>query len=217
MYSKYPSIDQPSPRWIPPTGWALTVKRDGENSSLYCDGYFHIRSLDSTRPSKDPRAKTWALTICPFLKEAGYHRLVFENCYDCHSIHYSKAAGNALDSYYQTILITKMVGGEEIVIPIRESIKFCVSHHMGHVPLIGYADGSKDLLHYSKCINTEMEEGIVVRNPSSFPLEDLGSNSAKWVRTNHVQTDDHWTMEDLPPNEVEYKSNKLIEGYSHAS
>lgn len=35
-------------------------------------------------------------------------------------------------------------------------------------------------------------EGIVIRNADSFPLEDFSKNVVKYVRKNHVQTDEHW-------------------------
>ncbi len=35
-------------------------------------------------------------------------------------------------------------------------------------------------------------EGIVIRNAESFPIEDFQYNVVKYVRANHVQTDQHW-------------------------
>ena len=36
-------------------------------------------------------------------------------------------------------------------------------------------------------------EGLVVRLASSFAEADFGKSLAKWVRKDHVQTDEHWT------------------------
>lgn len=41
-------------------------------------------------------------------------------------------------------------------------------------------------------------EGVVIRNTSSFT--DFESNVAKFVRANHVQTDDHWTSKNNNKN-----------------
>lgn len=41
-------------------------------------------------------------------------------------------------------------------------------------------------------------EGVVIRNTSSFT--DFESNVAKFVRANHVQTDDHWTSKTIIKN-----------------
>ena len=35
-------------------------------------------------------------------------------------------------------------------------------------------------------------EGVVVRNAGSFLLDDFSKNVVKYVRANHVQTDEHW-------------------------
>lgn len=36
-------------------------------------------------------------------------------------------------------------------------------------------------------------EGVVVRITDSFPIEDFSKYVCKWVRKDHVQTDEHWT------------------------
>jgi len=36
-------------------------------------------------------------------------------------------------------------------------------------------------------------EGIVIRNANSFHNDDFSQNVMKWVRKNHVSTDEHWT------------------------
>lgn len=35
-------------------------------------------------------------------------------------------------------------------------------------------------------------EGVVVRLADGFSDEDFSRSVAKWVRADHVQTDDHW-------------------------
>jgi hypothetical protein len=37
------------------------------------------------------------------------------------------------------------------------------------------------------------KEGIVIRVADSFKLDDFPNYVCKWVRPNHVQTDEHWT------------------------
>jgi hypothetical protein len=39
----------------------------------------------------------------------------------------------------------------------------------------------------------DTKEGVVVRKVQGFDNEDFSKNVAKWVRENHVQTDQHWT------------------------
>jgi hypothetical protein len=48
----------------------------------------------------------------------------------------------------------------------------------------------KDII---KNLNLDEVEGIVVRNSDSFDFDDFENNVAKFVRKNHVQTNEHWT------------------------
>jgi hypothetical protein len=39
----------------------------------------------------------------------------------------------------------------------------------------------------------DTREGVVIRNAGEFPVDEFSNNVCKWVRPNHVQTDEHWT------------------------
>ena len=39
----------------------------------------------------------------------------------------------------------------------------------------------------------DTREGVVIRLTNSFPIDDFKHCVCKWVRPNHVQTDEHWT------------------------
>lgn len=184
---------------------------DGENSSIYADGYFHIRSIDKTRPSKDGRAKAWSQLVSPLLSSDGYHRMVFENLHDQHSIHYKKDTDNPLQSYYQCLFITKIIGDEEWTLPYTEQIEFCNKWGVGMPPLLAISNGINSLSTYVSRLNLDLQEGVVVRSPESFRLEDLSHYVGKWVRPNHVQTDEKWHLSKLEPNEVVYMSEDLLE------
>jgi len=43
-------------------------------------------------------------------------------------------------------------------------------------------------------------EGYVVRRAASFAYEDFQTSVAKWVRPNHIQTDEHWMHKAVIPN-----------------
>jgi hypothetical protein len=49
----------------------------------------------------------------------------------------------------------------------------------------------------------EGHEGIVVRNLYAFHHAKWGENIAKYVRANHVQTDEHWSLQPIVRNEYE--------------
>ncbi|MEO1466087.1 MAG: RNA ligase family protein, partial [Cyanobacteria bacterium J06633_1] len=51
-------------------------------------------------------------------------------------------------------------------------------------------------------IDLEKCEGFVVRNIEPFPYQDFSNNVAKWVRSNHVQTDTHWMHREVIPNRL---------------
>ena len=51
-------------------------------------------------------------------------------------------------------------------------------------------------------LDTDIEEGIVVRLADSFMMEDFNKSCVKWVRENHVQTDEHWTRGEIIKNKL---------------
>ena len=51
-----------------------------------------------------------------------------------------------------------------------------------------------------KTLDLNLCEGYVVRNAEQFAFNDFSDNIAKWVRRNHVQTDEHWLNQAIVPN-----------------
>ena len=49
-------------------------------------------------------------------------------------------------------------------------------------------------------LDLEKCEGFVVRNIEQFHYQDFSQNVAKWVRSNHIQTDAHWMHREVVPN-----------------
>ena len=52
------------------------------------------------------------------------------------------------------------------------------------------------------CVIKRGHEGIVVRNINSFNNEEFTSNIAKYVRFNHVKTDQYWSKQKIVINKV---------------
>ncbi len=72
----------------------VTEKMDGENTSIYADGFVHARSLDS----KNHKSRDWVQKLASRVGNEGLPenlRLCGENLYARHSIAY-----NALPSYF---------------------------------------------------------------------------------------------------------------------
>ncbi len=64
----------------------------------------------------------------------------------------------------------------------------------------GVYDENKILNSYKKYKSDH--EGFVIRNSGSFKYDDFSKNVAKFVRKNHVQTDDHWMHSEIVPNKL---------------
>lgn len=47
-----------------------------------------------------------------------------------------------------------------------------------------------------------LQEGYVVRNAGRFPFDQFASNTAKFVRSDHVTSDEHWLNQPLVRNRL---------------
>lgn len=73
----------------------VTIKIDGENTTVYPDGYIHARSLDGTGYEWQNWLKQYILNFCYKLEED--ERVIGENLYAKHSIGYK--FGNIEDTF----------------------------------------------------------------------------------------------------------------------
>ena len=70
------------------------------------------------------------------------------------------------------------------------------------VPVIYCGPWSESLIR-EIVIDESRSEGYVIRKEAAFYYGDFRSCVAKWVRTNHVQTDKHWMHKEVIPNGLE--------------
>ena len=158
----------------------ITEKMDGENTTIYADGYIHARSLDSVSHYTQSWVRQYAASLYPQM-DAGM-RICGENVFAKHSIAYDN-----LESYFYgfsiwidnecldwdtTLTYFKVLGITPV--PTILSLDF---FDAGVIKSIGI---SKD------------QEGYVCRKRNSFIYEDFSTSVAKYVRANHVQTSNHW-------------------------
>ncbi len=168
----------------------VSEKYDGENTTLYQD-HFHARSLDSKHhPSRDWMKGFWA-SVRQDIPPAW--RLVMENCTAVHSIYYkalpAKAIGlslwnekNVCLSWPETLEWFSLIG-QNAGISIRPP----------HILYEGIWDPKAIQEAWRGYAKQEQErEGYVVRKKSMFSYADFSTSLAKFVRKNHVQTDQHW-------------------------
>ncbi|WP_229367705.1 RNA ligase family protein [Fibrisoma limi] len=134
--------------------------------------------------------------------ELGELEVFGENLYAIHSIRYSQ-----LDSHFFVFAIRdadRWLSWEEVVFYTRlldfDTVPqlalcnqpFTADQVQGQVKaLAGQPSvfGSVDALTGFPC----SREGIVSRNADGFPVAQFANNVFKYVRSGHVQTDEHWT------------------------
>lgn len=170
----------------------LSEKLDGENQSVYKNGvYARSHSAPTTNPWS--RNMTERGGIYDQIKNllSDNEGVYGENMYGIHSIKYNK-----LPSYFFMFAVrnnerwyswNEVVEMSEILniptVPILEKRVFSSPEDLENTILSYMKKGSK----YGDTI-----EGVVVRNADSFLLDDFSKNVVKYVRKNHVQTDEHW-------------------------
>lgn len=166
----------------------VTVKMDGENTSLY-DDYLHARSIDyEPHPSRSRIKALWS--------ESGWNiphgwRVCGENLTAKHAIHYQH-----LRSYFQMFSIWN---DKNVCLDWDSTEEWAALLGFPLVPVVWsgpYHDDTikavwKDLS--KNGYEGDEVEGIVVRSRGSFHYKDFRSNVAKVVRANHVPLHGgHW-------------------------
>lgn len=166
----------------------MTEKMDGENTNIYSDGDIHARSIDGNHTPWQSwlrrDAPRWTSNLPEKWKVCG------ENLYARHSIEYTFKRAS---QYFQAFSIWN----QDLCLPWNEFLEWCEMLEIEHVPVIYTGTYNKETIleifqNYQKTQNREIE-GFVIRNKYGFNLQDFSQNVAKFVRANHVTTDEHWT------------------------
>lgn len=169
----------------------VTIKMDGENTTIYPDGYIHARSLDGNHYEWQNWLKQYVWNFCGDLLEG--ERLIGENLYAKHSIGYK------FDDIKESFQVFSLMSENVWVESWDDVVDFCLLHMLNHVEVIyrGVYDKDKIMESFENKKKELAErgqdiEGFVVRNVNGFAYNDFQKNVAKYVRANHVQTDKHW-------------------------
>jgi uncharacterized FlgJ-related protein len=169
----------------------VTEKMDGENTNFYSD-YIHARSLDSmSHPSQSFVKKIWSNMAYKIPK--GY-RICGENLYATHSIHYDN-----LKSYFQVFSIWDE---NNICLNWDDTIELCNWLGLITVPELAIQTFDEKVFPAIWDSIKNHAEGYVVRLWDSFTYENFSMSVAKFVRKNHVQTDEHWKTQKIVPNGI---------------
>lgn len=165
----------------------VTEKMDGENTTLYRDGV-HARSLDGgMHPSR-----AWVRALqgrVGWRIPAGY-RVCGENLYARHSIAYE-----ALPTYF----LAFSVWDGPTALSWEDTVAFCAERELATVPVLWEGTWDERAVR-GLSVDRERSEGYVVRVADAFPFADFARSVAKWVRPQHVTTDDHWLSRPVVPN-----------------
>ncbi len=185
--------------WLADKNLAITEKMDGENTTMYTD-HIHARSLDS----RHHESRSWVKALHSSIKHLipkGW-RICGENLYAMHSIKYEE-----LPSYFMVFSIWNQ---SNHCIGWEETKEICKRLGLETVPEINPFTADKiDLVNPSiDLTKLEGKEGFVIRNADTFHFDYFTMNLAKWVRMNHIQTDEHWMSKPVEKNLLKEKSDE---------
>ncbi len=175
-----------------------TEKLDGENTCLNQYGVF---ARSHAAPTRHP----WSQFLKPkwelIKRDLGDLEVFGENLYAIHSIQYLN-----LEHHFYVFAIRcqdKWLSWEEVefysnlleypTVPVlsRFKVEDQQNYETEILSLTGAESqfGSVDVHSEVPCVM----EGIVTRNAQQFKVGDFKRNVFKYVRKNHVKTDEHWT------------------------
>lgn len=168
----------------------VTEKLDGENTTMYAD-YIHARSIDTRSPISREWVKRLHASIA-YLIPDGW-RLCGENVYASHSISYDN-----LESYFYLFSIWD---DQNICRDWQQTLDW--GELLGlKTPREFYRGIWNETIISTLPIDTAKCEGYVVRTTQNFSYESFCQHVAKWVRKEHVTTDEHWMNKEIIPNRL---------------
>lgn len=178
--------------------YAVTEKLDGECTTMTRE-FVHARSGDSAdHPSRHEVKRLWG-EIGWRIPDGWY--LVGENVYAKHSIYYPDVE----PPYFYLFAVHR--GGDVLSWDETETVAELLG--LRTVPLMAYTRDRGQLLNFDatwKMIKSSEFgpecEGYVARPIGRFPLSEWETAAAKYVRPNHVMTDEHWMSAPIVRNGV---------------
>lgn len=171
----------------------ITEKRDGECTTIYSDGYLHARSIDSN----NHESRNWIKScVVPIIQNQVHESLRFcgENLYAQHSIPYYD-----LTSYFEVF----SSWSNDVCCHWEDTVAECNRLGLTTVPVLyqGVFDNNIIKTIISN-MDFEKQEGFVIRIVDSFHISQFQYNVAKYVRKNHVITNEHWMHSQIIPNKL---------------
>lgn len=173
----------------------VTVKLDGENTSLYYD-YIHARTLEySPRQDRD-RIKALHASIAHDIPKDW--RICCENIWAKHSIEYKN-----LDSF---LYVFSIWNEKNECLSWDETKEWSEMIGLKTVKELYRGPFDQEIIQslYKEELDGDQMEGYVIRTADGFPYSKFSKHVAKFVRANHVTTQAHWTRK-IEPNPIKIK------------
>lgn len=169
----------------------VTLKMDGENTTMYSD-FIHARSLImEPHPSRD-RIKALHGEIAHEIPKDW--RICGENLYAKHSIAYADLSG-----YF---MVFSVWNEKNICLSWDEIVEWAQLLNLPHVPVIYRGKFDYKDIHNSFKAFQQDHEGYVIRLAGEFPYSAFKHAVGKYVRKGHVHTHGHWMRQRLIPNKL---------------
>lgn len=189
-------------QWFYANGWAgseivITEKMDGENTCFTRNDVF---SRSHSTPTRSPWSRNlWDTDglLWRIKNEIGEDEYVYgENLYGEHSIHYDN-----LPDYFFMFGARVMNEHQDVWYPWDDVEYMAELMGVKTVPVLykGRIESEPQLRRMIEQFMSEPstfgkeKEGVVIRKVQGFDNQDFSKNVCKFVRENHVQTDEHWT------------------------
>lgn len=169
----------------------ITEKMDGENTTIYND-MCHARSINSAHREYHSWLLNYVRSFQYMLNDG--ERVCGEYLFAKHSIYYEN-----LPSYF---MVFSIWNGEQCL-SWEDTVKRCEELNLITVPVLykGIYDKNKIDEAIKEVVNRN-GEGIVMRLTSGYSYDNFNNSIIKYVRANHVQTDEHWSNQQIIKNEL---------------
>lgn len=177
----------------------VTLKMDGEATTIYPDGHSHARSVTAkAHPSRD-HIRALAATIAADIPQG--HRISGENLWATHSIEYTD-----LDAHF----LVYSIWNADRALSWDETTEWAELLGLPWVPVM-YRGNMPTQAELTTLFapHADTHEGYVVRPTAAFTLAQFPTHVLKWVRPAHVTTDQHWMTGPVRTNGLRTTPNRV--------
>ena len=174
----------------------VTEKLDGENTSIYSDGYFHARSLNGNKHASQTKIKQLAAQLKGNIPNG--MRIMGENVSALHTVNYDK-----LDSCFY--MFGAAIGDD--ILSWDDVEFYAAALGLKTVPVLfrGIWSESKIKSCYGAPSFGNEQEGYVVRKTCGFKIDDYCTSVAKFVSgsfKSRLSGSDNWRTGQFKWNKI---------------